>query len=308
VRIKYHILLSVLVLSTLLWLSLNLNLTYEIEKSIPVKVNVNKPFAIANTLPLNLDAKIKGRGWTLLRLFTSFSVDFNYEIKPSGSDQIVILTKAYLNDVILSGQNLTVTFVKPESLFVKIGKHEEKYVKILSRVNVICKAGYQTVGKPEINPDSILIGGAYNIIGPLKYIYTESKTYNNVNSSISDVLGISDSLSNVIWRSNEKVGIKIEVELTAEKEFRGVEVKVPNIPEDREVLLIPQMISLQVKGGVNQLANLDNSRIRAVVDFNELLSDTTGSVAPSFSLPEGMAVLSASPERIQYVIKKKSKI
>lgn len=307
-RIKYHILFSTLVLSALLWLSLNLNLNYEIEKNIPVKVIVNKPFAIANTLPLNLDAKIKGGGWTLLRLFTSFSVDFNYEIKPSGNEQMYILTKSYLNDVILSGQNLTVTYVKPESLFVKIGRYEEKYVKILPRVSVFCKAGYQTVGKPEISPDSILIGGAPIILESLNYIYTESKTYDNVNSNISDVIGISDSLSNVIWRLHDKVRIRIDVELTAEKEFRNVEIKVPNIPEDREVLLIPQMISLQIKGGVNQLANLDNSRIQAVVDFKELLSDTTGSVTPNFSMPEGMTVISSSPERIQYIIKKKSRI
>jgi len=282
-----------------------LNLTYEIERTIPVKLSVNKPFAVANRLPLNLEVKIKGRGWTLLRLFTSFAMDFNYEVKAVSNDQIIVLTKPYLNDVVVSGQNLTITYVKPETLFVKIGVYSEKYVKVLPSIDVECREAYQTVGKPVLEPDSILIGGSTLIIGPLKSVYTEFKRYHNINANISDVIGLSDTLSNIIWRSHDKVKLNVRVELTAEKEFRNVEVRIPNVPEDREVLLIPQLISLQLKGGVNQLASMDNSSILVTVDFNELLSDTTGSVSPRFLLPEGIAVILSQPEKIQYVIKKK---
>ena len=304
-KVKYQILIAALVLSSLLWFSLNLNLTYEIERTIPVKISVNKPFAVANRMPLNLEVKIKGRGWTLLRLFTSFAMDFNYEVKAVSNDQIVILTKPYLNDVVASGQNLTITYVKPETLFVKIGAYGEKYVKVLPLIDVECREAYQIVGKPLLEPDSILIGGSSQIIGQLKHVYTEFKRYRNINANISDVIGLSDTLSNIIWRSQDKVRLDVRVELTAEKEFRNVEVKIPNVPEDREVLLIPQLISVQLKGGVNQLASLDNSGILATVDFNELLIDTTGSVPPRFLLPEGIAVILSQPDKIQYVIKKK---
>lgn len=305
-KVKYQILLAALVLSSLLWFSLNLNLTYEIERNVPVKINISKPYAVANRLPLDLEVKIKGRGWTLLRLFTSFSLDFNYEVKAVSNEQIVILTKPYLNDVVASGQNLTVTYVKPETLFVKVGMYTEKYVKVLPNIDVECREAYQTVGVPDLDPDSILIGGSPQVIGPLKHVYTEFRFYNKVNASISDMVQISDSLSNIIWRSHDRVSLNVKVELTAEKEFRNVEVRVPNVPQEREVLLIPQMISVQLKGGVDQLANLENSKILVTVDFNEVLSDTTGSVAPRFSLPEGIAVISSQPDKIQYVIKKKS--
>lgn len=304
-KIKYNILAASFVVSLLLWISLNLNLSYEIERTVPVRINVNRPFAVANELPLMLDVKVKGSGWTLLRLFTSFKLNFNYDVYVTRNENITILTKQYLNDNALSGQNLTVTSVKPESLFVHIGRYKEKYVKVIPRVYVDCKDGYQTVGLPIVEPDSIKVGGASQILDSLKYTYTQDLIYKNASSVINDMVGLSDSLSNILWRSTDKVNLTVNVELKADKEFKDVDIKVTNIPHDKDVLLIPQIISVNVKGGVNQLAGLDNSKILAEIDYKDLLRDTTGAVSPRFILPAGVTVFYAKPDKIQYVIKKK---
>lgn len=304
-RFKYHILAASFIVSLLLWVSLNLNLSYEIERKIPVRINVNKPFAVANELPLTIDVKVKARGWTLLRLFTSVNLSFNYDVYVTKSEQITILTKQYLNDNAASVQNLTVTYVKPESLYVKIGRYEEKHVKVVPRVYVDCREGYQTVGLPLVEPDSILVGGSAQILDSLKYIFTEDLIYKNANSAIDDVVRLSDSLSNVLWRSAERVRLKVNVELAAEKEFKNVEIRTVNVPLDKDVLLIPQILTVNLKGGVNQLADIDNTKILANIYYNDLLSDTVGAVLPKFALPEGVSVLYFKPERIQYVIKKK---
>jgi YbbR domain-containing protein len=270
-----------------------------------VKINVNKPFAVENEIPLNLDVKIKARGWTLLRLYTSLNLGFNYDVYVTKNEQITILTKQYLNDNAASVQNLTITYVKPESLFVKIGRYDEKYVKVVPRVYVDCREGYQTVGIPVVEPDSIKIGGASKILDSLKFIYTEDFIYKNVNSTINDMVSLSDSLSNIVWRSVDRVNLKVNIELAAEKEFRNVEISAFNVPSDKDVLLIPQILTVNLKGGVNQLANIDNTKILARVDYNDLLKDTTGAVMPRFSVPEGITVLYFKPDGIQYVIKKK---
>lgn len=305
-RYKYHILIASFILSSILWISLNLNQNYEIPKIIPVKIQVNKPYAVTGNIPLNLEVKFRGVGWSLIRLFTSLNMDFNYDIIGKDNDRIVIPTKQYLNDNLGLAQNLTITDVKPESLVVRIDRYEEKYVKIIPRVIVDCKSGYQTVGKPIIEPDSVKIGGAASILSSMKYIYTQELKYNKVSSNLNAIAFLSDSLSNITWRSQNEVKLRINVELSAEKEFQNVEIFIPNTPSDKEVLLIPQIISLQVKGGVNQLASLDNSKIQAMVDFNQILVDTTGSVIPKFSLPEGVNIIMVKPEKIQYVIKKKN--
>jgi YbbR domain-containing protein len=289
-----------------LWISLNLNQIYEIERRIPIKFNINKPFAVSGNIPLNLDVKFRGSGWNLIRLFTSLNTEFNYDITARKKEQFMILTNEYLNDNLGLNQNLVITSVYPETLLVRVENYEEKYVKVLPQLNIECRDGYQVVGKPVIEPDSIKIGGAVDVLRSLNFLYTQPERFYNVNSSTSRNIGISDSLSNILWRSQNEVRLQINVELTAEKEFQDIEIKVSDLPGDRDVLLIPQNVSVQLKGGVNQLSAVDKSKVIAKIGFEKVLSDTTGSLVPDFEVPEGCSVISFRPEKIQYVIKKKS--
>jgi len=305
-KYRYHIVIASIILSIILWLSLNLNQTYEIEKSVPVKININKPYAVSGNITLNLDVKFRGVGWNLIRLFTSLNPEFNYNITARKNEQFVILTKEFLDDNLGLTQNLNIIYVYPETLFVKVESYEEKYVKILPRILVNCREGYQVVGKPVLEPDSIKIGGAVNLLRSLSYLYTKEEMFRGVSAGIIKNISVSDSLSNILWRSQNEVKLTVNVELTAEKEFQNIEIKIPNTPDDRDVLLIPQAISVSLKGGVNQLSAIDNSKILAKIDYNVILTDTTGSLTPVFELPEGCSIISIKPEKIQYVIKKKS--
>ncbi|MGH2574301.1 MAG: hypothetical protein ACRDFC_01225 [Ignavibacteria bacterium] len=304
-KFKYQILITSLVLSFILWLSLNLNFTYELDRKIPIKINVNRPYAISNIIPLTLDVKFKGKGWSLLRLFTSIKLELNYNVVVGENEQIILFTREYVNEKFALSENLSASYVKPETLIVKFDKYAERYVKLYPDIILECKDGYQTVGKPELDPDSLLIGGSINIIKNLYVLNTAKLIYKNVNSYINQSIKLTDSLSNIIWKSSDVVNVKIKVELTAEKELQNVEIKVSNIPSDKDVLLIPQNINIQLKGGVNQLAVLDNTNIFGALDFMDLLQDTTGSVISKFLLPEGVKIMSSKPEKIQYVIKKK---
>jgi len=281
-----------------------MNQTYEVQRNIPVHFNIEKPFAVSNPVPVSLDVKLKGAGWNLLRLFTSMNIDFVYDVNVN-SGQNVVLTRQYLTDNLGLGQNFVISSVRPESLFVNIGKYEEKYVKIAPRIYVGCIEGYQTVGRPVFTPDSIKIGGASEILRGLNQIYTQDLIFKNVNSSITEMVSLSDSLSNIIWRSQDNVGIFVKVELTADKQFQGVPLKVSGIPQDKDVLLIPQFVDLQLKGGVDQLARLDSYKIDGVLNYEVLYADTTGAVTPIYNLPEGIIIISSKPDKIQYIIKKK---
>jgi YbbR domain-containing protein len=283
-----------------------LNQIYEIDKSVPIKININNPYSVSGNIPLNLDVKFRGVGWNLIRLFTSLNLEFNYDITARKKEHFFILTKDYLNNNMGLSQNLNIISVYPETLFVKIEDYEEKYAAVLPRLSINCMEGYQVVGKPILEPDTIKIGGAVDLLRNIKFLYTRGVVFDNVNADISTSISISDSFSNLIKLSQNEIRLKVNVELTAEKEFRNIEIRVPNTPEDKDVLLIPQTVSVQLKGGVNQLAKIDNSKINAFIDYNKILSDTTGSLIPGFELPEGCTVIGFKPEFIQYVIKKKS--
>jgi len=304
-KFRYHIVLASFLLSAVLWISLNLNQTYEIEKTVPVKFNVNKPYAVSGNIPLNLDVKFRGVGWNLIRLFTSFNLEFTYDVNAKKKDQFIVITKEFLDNNLGLSQNLQITAVYPETLFVKIDNYEEKYVKLHPNIQIDCMEGYQVVGKPVLVPDSIKIGGAFEILKTLDYFNTRSIKFENVNAGITRKINVSDSLSNILWFSQNEIDLKIEIEPTAEKEFGNIEIFVTELPDDKEVLLIPQAVTIQLKGGVNQLAKIEPAGIKASIDFRKILSDSTGSLTPVFDIPPGSTVISVKPETIQYVIKRK---
>lgn len=301
-----YIIIPAFLLSCLLWLSLSLDQSYEIEKRIKIKVNVAKPFAVSSYIPGYVDAKLKGKGWLLLKYLASFDKELVYELNPLLERRQKISVIDFLNENLEPERNIMVTGCMPETLALKIGRYEEKYVKILPRINIVCKDGYQVVGKPAVEPDSILVGGSSELLAGLKYLPTEKLTFSDVNSDINKLIKLTDSLQNTITLKQEETRLYVRVEPSAEKTFSQVEITVNNVPNDREVLLLPQFIEIQLKGGVDQLASIDMNKLKASVEFINLLKDTTGSVIPIFDLPSGITVLSVNPPRIQYVIKKKS--
>lgn len=292
-------------LSVVLWLSLNFNQVYEIEKTVPVNFRVSKPYSVSGNIPLNLEVKFRGVGWNLMRLFTSLNLEFNYEVSAKKKENFTILTKDYLRANLDLSQNLDIISVYPETLFVKVDMYEEKYVKLLPHMQINCREGYQVVGQPTLQPDSLKIGGSIELLRNINHLNTKYIVFDNVNAGISRNIFVSDSLSNLLWLSQNEVKLNVSIELTAEKDFENIEIKVPNVPDDKEVLLIPQNVTVQLKGGVNQLAQIENSRIIAKVDYYKILSDTTGSVVPYFDIPPGCVVIAVKPDIIQYVIKKK---
>jgi len=305
-KYRYHIAIASFLLSSLLWVSLNLNQVYDVVRTVPVNVRVNKPYAVSGNIPLNLEVKFRGVGWNLIRLFTSFNLEFNYDVNARKTESFSVLTKDYLESSLMLSQGLTITSVYPETLFVVVENYEEKYVHLRPNLHINCREGYQVVGKPVLEPDSIKIGGGENLLKNLNFLNTGFIAFENVNAPISRNILISDSLTNIISVSQNEVKLTINVELTAEKEFKNIILSVPNTPADKEVLLIPQSVSVQLKGGVNQLANVEPGSIRAMIDYNNILSDSTGSLVPVFEVPEGCTVISVKPETIQYVIKKRS--
>ncbi len=300
--------IKILILSFLfafaLWLYINLNLSYSLDISIPVEIQSTKAQALTEEIPNTIDIKVKGKGWDLLSILISKNLIYNLDISKLKKDSKII-TEQFVNERLNLQQNVSILEINPDTININFDKVFEKLVPVRNNITVNLKEGYGIIGQPILSPDSVRIQGAANLLNKIKFISTESKVINNVNTDISGVVNIKDTLANLIKVSPFQIGYKYNVQLSAEKNFDEIIINVLNVPQDKEVLLIPPKVNISLRGGVEKLAQINSADIEVNVKFGSIESDTLGYVVPEFFIPDGATLLKIEPQKLQYIIKNK---
>lgn len=287
-----------------LWFYIELNLSFTLDVSIPVEIQSAKSQALAEEIPNSIDVKVKGKGWDLLNILISKNLKYNLDITRLKKDSKII-TSQFIADRLNLQPNVSILEINPDTINVNFDKVSDKLVPVKNNITVNLKEGYLIVGKPKLNPDSVEIQGASFLINKIKFLPTEHKVFNDVNSDIQGTISIKDTLSNLIDIITRQISFKYNVQLSAEKNFDEIEVTVLNIPEDKEVLLIPPKINISLRGGVDRLAGINNSDLKVTIEFAKLESDTLGFVIPDIRPPDDVAILKTEPLKLQYIIKNK---
>lgn len=295
---------SIFVLSLLLWIYLSLNLFYTITLIVPLDVNVAKSQALASKIPPSIYVTVKGKGWDLVGLLISENLTYNLDLTGVKKD-IRINTFQAVTERLNIPHDVEILNTYPVTVRISFDKVQKKRVRVRNNISVILKEGYKIVGNPEIIPDSVKITGAKSILSEIKYIPTETKTFENINESISVVVRLSDTLSNLIRIEPQEVIIEYNVELSAEKSYEDLSIVVYNVPLDKDVLLIPPKLKLNLRGGVEQLSQINPSEIIVGIEYNMIESDTLGFVIPIIELPIDVDIINFEPQKFQYIIKKK---
>ena len=301
---NFLIYLSILFFALLLWLYLSLNLNYTINLSVPLEINLTKSQALASTVPSSIDVTIKGKGWDLVALLVSENLTYYLDLTGIKRD-VRINTFQAISERLNVPHDLIILNTYPDTISISFDKVSERKVQVKNNVNVILKDGYKIVGKPIITPEYVNITGAKSILSKIKFIPTESVTFENINSDISKIVNLSDTLNNIIRIVPKKVKIEYKVELSADKKIEDITVTINNVPSDKDVLLIPPKLTLYLRGGVEQLSQINPSEIKVSIDYNVIENDTLGFVTPIIELPVNADLINFEPQKFQYIIKKK---
>lgn len=288
----------------MLWLYLSLNLNYTINLSVPLEINLTKSQALASTVPSSIDVTIKGKGWDLVALLVSENLTYYLDLTGIKKD-VRVNTFQAISERLNVPHDLIILNTYPDTISISFDKVSERRVQVKNNVNVILKDGYKIVGKPIITPEYVNITGAKSILSKIKFIPTESITFENINSDISKIVNLSDTLNNIIRIEPKKVKIDYKVELSADKNFEDITVTINNVPSDKDVLLIPPKLTLYLRGGVEQLSRINPSEIKVSIDYHVIENDTLGFVTPIIELPVNADLINFEPQKFQYIIKKK---
>ncbi|MDZ4713379.1 MAG: hypothetical protein SGI89_13800 [bacterium] len=287
-----------------LWLYIELNLSYSLDISIPVEVQSSKSQALAEEIPNSIDVKVNGKGWDLLNILISKNLKYNLDITKLKKDSKII-TQQYISERLNLKPNVSILEITPDTISINFDKVTSKNVPVKNNIIVNLKEGYRIIGNPSLDPNLIDVEGASFLISKIKYLPTETKVFNNVNTDIEGFINLKDTLSNLINVGTKVIKFSYRVQLSAEKDLEEVNIDVMNVPDDKEVLLIPPKLRISLRGGVDQLAQINSSEVKASIEFGKIESDTLGFIVPELQLPEEVTILKIEPPKLQYIIKNK---
>ncbi len=288
----------------ILWIYLNLSYSYSIEVNVPVQVDYSKSQAVSDQLPAELEVTVRGKGWDLMSILMFKQPVYKLDLSKFKQESKIITSQS-ISDRLDLPSGVSVVKISPEEIDINLDKYSEKYVRIKSNLVVRTKENYKLIGTPVFSPDSIKIIGANSVLNRIKFIPTESKNLDDVNSNMSGLINLKDTLGNLIKFEPKSIRYSFNVELAADRSFDDIEISINNIPENKEVLLIPPKANLSLKGGVEQLSKINPSEIKMFIDFSKLEEDTLGYFVPEIQLPIEANIVNITPPKFQYIIKMK---
>ncbi|MBK8662988.1 MAG: hypothetical protein IPN18_14815 [Ignavibacteriales bacterium] len=100
-----------------------------------------------------------------------------------------------------------------------------------------------------------------------------------------------------------KLHSKIDVQKIADREIEGVKITVLDKPEGREVVLVPDEVTVVIRGGIERIGLIKPDEVKALLNYNEMIRDSSGTTVPNIVLPDNVSFVDVKPARIRYIIK-----
>ncbi len=301
----YVILLSI-IFSIILWVYISLSNDYSTNLHLPIKI-INVPEGYAPTLPSsdNIVVKVRGKGWNLLTTMITVQNDYYVDAGKDLQKKKILNLKSFAAENTWLTSKLQILEVLPDTVSFSFEKIASAKLKIVPHLQLDFKTGYGLATDFTVLPESTLVSGPSQMVNAMVEIPTELLRINNLNEKTERVV----MLKNIEGMSYEveTATVVLDVQRIVEQSFDNVNVKILDIPADRDVVLLPNKLNISLRGGIDVLGKLDPEKILATVYYRDIILDTIGSISPRLTIPYNTSIVSVKPQQLKYVIKKFNK-
>ncbi|HEX9655862.1 MAG TPA: hypothetical protein VGB89_02965 [Bacteroidota bacterium] len=302
---RLHIVIITVVFAIILWLSVKLGSTYQVNVSASVVIeNVPPGMAIATPVPRTLQLRFRGEGWQLVPLLFGTAPDYRIDARDLGTGSKTI-TMDNISSTFSSGGVFLLVGMNPDTVFVKLEHFAAKSIPVKSDLKVVFRDGYGQVGRTVIEPESVTVGGAASIIASLDQWHTVRKTLDNIQAPMNQLVALADTGVFRVTLNPQAVRVRMDVQSLAEKTISGLLVEVYDVPNGLEVIVIPPKIDLLVRSGIRRLSNISSESFRVSAMYSEILADSSGTFIPDLDGPNDVQIIGKRPDRLQYIVRKR---
>ena len=300
---RLHIIVASILFAILLWVSINMSYDYQTTVVAPLALqSIPRGMAIKTPIPRMVTLKFRGNGWRLATLLMGPElkcvIDLSSLVRGQGTIDIGDVVERL--SLPLGVQPID---MNPDSLFVALEPYMEKRVPVVLDPHISFREGYGQVGSIVIKPESVTVGGAESVMNTVAAWSAGRGMFENLKAPVDLDISVADTTTNMFTVLPSRIHVAINVQPLAEKTFSGLAVEIRGEQPNREVILIPPKIEIVVRGAIDQLSTLGIHDFRATVDYNVILSDTTGFTDVEIMPPAGVQIVARRPERLQYIVR-----
>ena len=284
-------------------LFIKISLDELIEAKLPVNVNVTgKPkegfFASAPMLSQNYATVVGGSKFV--------NIVKEILIEEDIQDQEADVVKTYkLKPVDAAGKEIKEVVVNPSQIDVKIPIRKTKSVGVTVKTIGNLNPNF-TLGSIRVLPERFDVTGSASALNQLESLNTEAIDLSEINKSttLDARVLIPNGLSLVNGGSgNGIVKVEINLEKVAQRNL-SLDIKYINLDEKYEAKLSKEKVSLVVSGAEALINSLDLEKLTATADLVNLV-EGEHTIPVKVSMPEGVNLISESPDNILVTITKK---
>ncbi|REE82060.1 YbbR-like protein [Lutibacter oceani] len=306
---KFKVFLFFLVLTSIIWLLIELSKTYTSSTVFNVEYKNLPNDKLLQTKPVaKLDVAIKAPGFNLLKYkFKAPKVSFNLNNLSKKGDLYYLLPNSQLSNLNtkLVGETEILSILK-DTIFIEIGKNVSKKVPVVPKTEIKFKLGYNFIEKLSVLPDSIIITGSEKYIDSIKEISTVLLKLNDIYESIDSELDliIPKKSKNLIFSSN-KVRITGKVDKFTEGKFT-IPVSIINEPDGVKVNPFPKQIEVVYQASITHFNKINDNSLLIIFDYKQYEKDsTTQFLTPVIKQKsEYISSLKIIPNQIEFLIQK----
>lgn len=298
---KLNIFIASIVFSIILWGSISLSDEY--YTNIKVKLNLNnlpQGYTTGSDIPENVQLRVRGEGWKLVSLNVGPETEFRISVGgDSGRQQMNLYNYLEGNRWLLS--NVDIINLYPDSLNFFVERVITKKLPVVSGLHLDFKPGYDLASDVQLKPDSVVVSGPLSYLKNKREIKTSNKPLGVLDSKTTTEVSL-EKLNGFTYSTN-LIDVSLDVQRIVDKQFENIPVEVIDVPPGREVVLLPNKVNINLRGGIDLLGKLKPEEFRAYLKYYTLVQDTTGSVVPEIVLPKNISLQFTKPDRLRYVIR-----
>ncbi len=303
-NLKFLVTIFFLLLALILWIAVTLTGEYVVNISIPLQLSsTSKDLAVDVAIPSEVKLKIKSSGWNILRTKMDKNKRMIIDLNQFQNNSTIQFSKFNPEQFDLIS-NIEIIDVKPETITLSLRRAIEKRVVIAPLLNISFKKDYARVSKITVIPNELTIRGTNNILSKIDTIFTQEIFLSDLAEDVDVTVQLKDTLLNSVVYERVPVQVKFKVEQIADKEFNSVFVQLENIPPNKDIVAIPPILTVKVRGGIKILSTLTDDSIKTFIDYSKVNLDSSSLVKPSFILPEGTELVESIPEQVNLIIRK----